>query len=65
LRARGYNVEMYYRDAKVKNQLAYAEKKGIPFVWFPPFKEGQPEEVKNMKTGEQKQADAKTWEMPQ
>jgi histidyl-tRNA synthetase len=54
LRAKGYNVEMYHRDAKIKNQMAYAEKKGIPFVWFPPFKDGQPHEVKNMLTGEQK-----------
>lgn len=61
LRSRGFNVEMYHRDAKVKNQLAYAEKKGIPFVWFPPFKDGQPHEVKNMATGEQKQADPAGW----
>jgi histidyl-tRNA synthetase len=61
LRARGYNVEMYHRDAKIKNQLSYAEKKGIPFVWFPPFKDGQPHEVKNMGTGEQAQADPASW----
>ncbi|MCZ3118736.1 His/Gly/Thr/Pro-type tRNA ligase C-terminal domain-containing protein, partial [Acinetobacter baumannii] len=39
LRANGFNVELFHRDAKVKNQMAYAEKKGIPFVWFPPFKD--------------------------
>jgi histidyl-tRNA synthetase len=61
LRQRGFKVEMYHRDAKIKNQLAYAEKKGIPFVWFPPFKDGQPHEVKNMATGEQKSADATTF----
>lgn len=61
LRARGYNVEMYHRDAKVKNQLAYAEKKGVPYVWFPPFKDGQPHEVKNMQSGEQLQADPAAW----
>ncbi len=61
LRQKGYNVEMYHRDAKVKNQIAYAEKKGIPFVWFPPFKDGQPHEIKNMKNGEQIQADPATW----
>jgi histidyl-tRNA synthetase len=54
LRAKGYNVEMYHRDAKIKNQMAYAEKKGIPFVWFPPFEDGKPHEIKNMATGEQK-----------
>lgn len=63
LRSRGYNVEMYHRDAKIKNQLAYAEKKGIPYVWFPPFKEGQPHEVKNMSTGEQSAADPNLWKI--
>lgn len=62
LRQRGFNVELYHRDAKVKNQLAYAEKKGIPHVWFPPFKDGQLHEVKNMATGEQSGADAATWQ---
>lgn len=62
LRARGYNVELYHRDAKMKNQLAYAEKKNIPFVWFPPFKDGQPHEVKDMTAGQQTPADPNTWE---
>ncbi|HRI75376.1 MAG TPA: histidine--tRNA ligase [Alphaproteobacteria bacterium] len=61
LRSRGFKVEMYHRDAKIKNQMAYAEKKGIAHVWFPPFKDGQPHEVKNMTTGEQKPADAAVW----
>lgn len=61
LRARGFKVEMYHRDAKIKNQIAYAEKKGIGYVWFPPFKDGQPHEVKNMASGEQGQADAGSW----
>lgn len=61
LRSRGFKVEMYHRDAKIKNQMAYAEKKGIAHVWFPPFKDGQPHEVKNMTSGEQKPADAASW----
>lgn len=61
LRVSGLNVELYHSDTKIKKQLAYAEKKGIPFVWFPPFKDGQPHEVKNMGTGEQAQADPKNW----
>lgn len=64
LRTRGYKVEMYHRDAKVKNQVAYAEKKSIPFVWFPPFKDEQPHEVKNMASGDQSPADPATWEKP-
>ncbi len=61
LRSRGYKVEMYHRDAKIKNQMAYAEKKGIKYVWFPPFKDGQPHEIKNMTSGEQSPADAASW----
>lgn len=61
LRAKGYNVELYHADQKIKKQLSYAEKKGIPMVCFPPFEDGQPHEIKNMVTGEQKHADLKTW----
>ena len=61
LRERGLNVELYHADQKVKKQLSYAEKKKIPFVWFPPFEDGQPHEVKNMTTGEQTSADPTTW----
>jgi histidyl-tRNA synthetase len=61
LRERGMNVELYHSAQKVKKQMEYAVKKGIPYVWFPPFEDDQPHEVKNMLTGEQIQADPKTW----
>jgi histidyl-tRNA synthetase len=61
LRQRGYNVELFHSDTKIKKQMSYAERKGIPYVWFPPFKDGQPHEVKNMANGEQAQADPATW----
>lgn len=64
LRRRGYNVEMFHNDSKVKRQLSYAERKGIPYVWFPAFTDGQPHEVKNMASGEQMQADATVWLIP-
>ncbi|MDE1154046.1 MAG: histidine--tRNA ligase [Micavibrio sp.] len=62
LRAKGLNVELFHSDSKIKRQLAYAEKKGIPYVWFPSFKDGQPHEVKNMLNGEQAAAEAATWQ---
>tara|TARA_B100001179_G_scaffold230624_1_gene218612 strand:- start:1037 stop:2356 length:1320 start_codon:yes stop_codon:yes gene_type:complete len=62
LRSRGYKVEMYHAPQKVKKQLSYAEKKGIPYVWFPPFEDGNAHEVKNMEKGEQVQADPDKWE---
>ncbi len=63
LRKRGFKVEVFHSGTKVRKQLAYAEKKGIPFVWFPPFgdTEDQAHEVKNMITGEQTPADPITW----
>ncbi|MAH04733.1 MAG: histidine--tRNA ligase [Alphaproteobacteria bacterium] len=53
LRKRGFKVELYHAPQKIKKQLSYAEKKSIPFVWFPPFEDGQSHEVKNMDGGEQ------------
>ncbi|MDH5488938.1 MAG: histidine--tRNA ligase [Rhodospirillaceae bacterium] len=61
LRARGINVEMYHEQGKLKNQLRYAERKGIAFVWFPPVDDNGMHEVKNMATGEQVTADIATW----
>jgi histidyl-tRNA synthetase len=64
LRQKGLKVELYHTDGKIKNQLAYAEKKGIPFVWFPPFKDGAPHELKDMKTGEQMAASLDALPLP-
>lgn len=61
LRQRGMNVEMYHAPQKLKKQLAYAEKKGIAYVWFPPFEDGQGHEVKNMATGVQSAATPDHW----
>ncbi|MCB9988917.1 MAG: histidine--tRNA ligase [Rhodospirillales bacterium] len=61
LRSRGYNVELYHAPQKLKKQLAYAEKKGIPYVWFPPFEAGADHEVKCMNTHEQTKADPREW----
>ncbi len=63
LRQRGYNVELFHSDSKVKRQLSYAERKGIPYVWFPPFEDGKPHEVKNMASGEQVNADPSAWKI--
>jgi histidyl-tRNA synthetase len=61
LRARGFNVEMYHAPQKIGKQFAYAEKKGIPFVWLPPFEDGQDHEIKDMTSGEQTAADPQEW----
>ncbi len=61
LRHRGMNVELYHSAQKIKKQMEYAVRKGIPFVWFPPFDDNGNHEVKNMITGEQVHADPKSW----
>ncbi|MEA1937779.1 MAG: histidine--tRNA ligase [Pseudomonadota bacterium] len=62
LRARGIRTECYHAPVKIQRQIAYAEKKGIPFVWFPPFEPGSMHEVKDMKARTQSQADIENWE---
>ncbi|POX58206.1 histidine--tRNA ligase [Streptomyces sp. Ru62] len=62
LRGRGLNVELYHQADKVAKQIRYASRKGIPFVWFPPFSEGREHEVKDLATGEQRAADPETWQ---
>lgn len=64
LRKRGLKIDLYHAPQKLKKQLSYAEKKGIPFVWFPPFEDGSPHEVKNMSTGDQTEADPLKWSLP-
>jgi histidyl-tRNA synthetase len=61
LRARGMNVELFHKPAKTGDQITYANKKGIPYVWFPPFADGEPHKVKNLATGEQIEADPNLW----
>lgn len=61
LRGRGFNVEVYHAPQKLQKQLSYAEKKGIPYVWFPPFDSVGEHEVKNMASKEQVYADASNW----
>ena len=59
LRADGNKVETFHSASKIKRQMAYAEKKGIPYVWFPDLGE-----VKDMNTGEQTSADPTNWKKP-
>ncbi|MEU4768632.1 histidine--tRNA ligase [Actinosynnema sp. NPDC023794] len=61
LRDNGCNVELYHQEDKLAKQVRYASRKGIPFVWFPPFEDGRPHEVKDLATGAQTTADPATW----
>src|SRR5262249_10583147 len=48
LRGRGLNTELYHQADKLAKQIRYASRKGIPYVWFPPFEDGRPHEVTDL-----------------
>jgi histidyl-tRNA synthetase len=60
LRSRGIACEVAPRADKFGKQIRYAERRGIPYVWF----KGEPDEVKDIRSGVQGPADAATWSPP-
>ncbi|NTW40446.1 MAG: histidine--tRNA ligase, partial [Cellulomonadaceae bacterium] len=74
LRARRVPVEVAPAAAKFGKQIRYADRRGIPFVWFPGVAEhtgpdggvvpATDDQVKDIRSGEQVQADAATWTPP-
>ncbi|WP_033341803.1 histidine--tRNA ligase [Catenuloplanes japonicus] len=61
LRRNGIPTEVAPSAAKFGKQIRYAERRGIPYVWFP----GESGSVKDIRSGEQVDADAATWAPPQ
>src|SRR3954452_15846939 len=57
LRVRGIATEVAASPQKFGKQIRYAERRGIPFVWFP----GPSHEVKDIRSGEQMPADPASW----
>jgi histidyl-tRNA synthetase len=78
LRRRGIACEVAPAAAKFGKQIRYADRRGIPYVWFPgsgqdtvagdgkPGGDGRSggDEVKDIRSGEQVPADAATWRPP-
>ncbi|MFJ9315683.1 histidine--tRNA ligase [Pimelobacter simplex] len=62
LRARGIPCEVAPSAAKFGKQIRHAERRGIPYVWFPDA-EGAGE-VKDIRSGNQVAADPATWQPP-
>lgn len=60
LRKRGIPTEVAPAAAKFGKQIQFADRRGIPYVWFP----GTPDTVKDIRSGEQVEADAATWTPP-
>jgi histidyl-tRNA synthetase len=58
LRARGIPTEVAPAPAKYGKQIRFAERRGIPYVWFGA-------EVKDIRTGAQEPADPATWTPPE
>ena len=50
---------------KFGKQIRYAERRGIPFVWFPGSSDdGSADQVKDIRSGDQVDADAHVWTPP-
>jgi len=64
LRARGIAAEVHDRALKYGKQMEYAQKKGIPFVWFPVTAERTQAELKDIRVGVQSSVDIATWNPP-
>ena len=62
LRSRGISVEVAAKAEKFGKQIKYADRRGIPFVWF--TSEDGSHEVKDIRSGEQVPADPQTWTPP-
>ncbi len=58
LRSRGIPCEVAPTAAKFGKQIQHADRRGIPFVWFP----GEAHAVKDIRSGEQVPADPSTWQ---
>ncbi|HSF26348.1 MAG TPA: histidine--tRNA ligase [Actinomycetes bacterium] len=65
LRARGIACEVSPTAAKFGKQIRFADRRGIPFVWFPAgATESGVDEVKDIRSGDQAPADPATWTPP-
>ncbi len=64
LRARGVPCEVAPSAARFGKQIRYADRRGIPYVWFPGAGDDDGDQVKDIRSGEQLDADAATWQPP-
>src|SRR5205823_564567 len=60
LRSRGIPTEVAPAPAKYGKQIRFAERRGIPYVWFP-----ESGEVKDIRSGAQVPADSTSWAPPE
>jgi histidyl-tRNA synthetase len=66
LRQRGIPTEVAPAAAKFGKQIKFADRRGIPFVWFSGSADGTAQDtVKDIRSGDQVPADPATWTPPE
>ncbi|MDR1386606.1 MAG: histidine--tRNA ligase [Propionibacteriaceae bacterium] len=63
LRARGVPTDVAPTAAKYGKQIKFADIRSIPYVWFPGQEDGT-DQVKDIRSGQQVEADQRTWSPP-
>lgn len=63
LRSREIACEVFHKPIKYGKQIRFAERKGIPYVWFPQADEGG-QQVRDIRSGKQETANPATWTPP-
>lgn len=61
LRSRGICAEVFGQPLPYGKQIQYAEKKGIPYVWFHDVKGDDRHEVRDLSKAQQVEADPEQW----
>ena len=64
LRANGVPTEVAAAPQKFGKQIRYAERRGIPYVWFPGAGESGADQVKDIRSGDQDDAEPVSWRPP-
>jgi histidyl-tRNA synthetase len=64
LRRRGISCEVAPQAARFGKQIKFADRRGIPFVWFPASGDQGSDSVKDIRSGAQDVADASSWTPP-
>jgi histidyl-tRNA synthetase len=64
LRQRGIPCEVAPAADKFGKQIKFAQRRGIPFVWFPASGDQASDSVKDIRSGAQGEADASSWAPP-
>lgn len=64
LRRRGVPTLVSPKAAKFGKQIQFADRRGIPYVWFPGAGEAGGDAVKDIRSGEQVDADRDAWAPP-